>query len=220
MEKLWFLKRIDIMKSLSDEELKDFDRNSFMKNYSKKKLLEIEEGYVYFIKAGNVIIFKEDENKRGIIDILGKGDMFGFLEKDPYEKVQTISETTLCVVKKEYFQKVMEKNIPFNLKVFRFFLKRNYRLEIALSDLLFKNAEERLLSALIKLSERFGVMTKEGFTKIEIPLTHEMIADIVGTSRETISRKISELKKSGKIEVRKKFIIIKTDPENVKRFLS
>jgi CRP/FNR family transcriptional regulator len=64
------------------------------------------------------------------------------------------------------------------------------------------NLEEKILSSLELLANKFGVV-KENFVELELPFTKNDLANLIGVRRETLSRKLSEMKKNNIIEVTK-----------------
>ena len=83
---------------------------------------------------------------------------------------------------------------------------------------LFKNLSPnlRLLSLLKRLSEKFGVETieKSAFVKINIPLTQQNIANMVGSTRETVSSLLNKMRKDGRIITEKRYIYLKKGVDN------
>jgi CRP/FNR family transcriptional regulator len=102
--------------------------------------------------------------------------------------------------------------LTLNFKIRRFLGLKTYNLEISLSELVFKPVKERVISVLKRLADKFGVCTKEpDFVKINIPLTHQILADMAGSSRETVSKIIGELKDKGLLKTERRYILIKRD---------
>ena len=215
MEKLWFIKRIDLFKNLSQELMNSLEENSFMKEFKKNSIITTPENtdYVYLVKSGKVILYREENGKRFITDILKEGEIFGQITECSDEYAQALTDTLLCMINKNFFEKLINQDINLNFQIRKYLGLKKYTLEVALSDIVFKPVEERLLSLLKRLSKKFGVETTEKpeFVKINIPLTHQNIADMIGSSRETVSNLLNKLKKENKIITERKFIYLKKD---------
>jgi CRP/FNR family cyclic AMP-dependent transcriptional regulator len=80
-----------------------------------------------------------------------------------------------------------------------------------IQDLTFLNARERILKILLRLSKEHGTLLPSGEMRINLKLTHQQIADLVGAARETASKILQELQEEGLIIVDQKKIILK-DP--------
>ena len=115
------------------------------------------------------------------------------------------------MIHKNFFEKLINQDINLNFQIRKYLGLKKYTLEVALSDIVFKPVEERLLSLLKRLSEKFGVETTEKpeFVKINIPLTHQNIADMVGSTRETVSGLLNKMRKEGRIIAEKRYIYLK-----------
>ena len=94
---------------------------------------------------------------------------------------------------------VLRLNKMLSLKV--------YELEMMLEDLTFKTVMERLVSLFLKLNEKFGALYK-GSNMIDIPLTHNDIASMIGSTRESTTLALNKLKNQDLIGTVKKRIII------------
>jgi CRP/FNR family transcriptional regulator len=82
-----------------------------------------------------------------------------------------------------------------------------YELEVLLEELTFKTVTERAVSLFLKLNEKFGV-SYQGSDMINIPLTHNDIASMIGSTRESTTLALNKLKSRGLIGSMKKRIII------------
>ncbi|SHN75130.1 Crp/Fnr family transcriptional regulator [Desulfitobacterium chlororespirans] len=80
-----------------------------------------------------------------------------------------------------------------------------------LSDQVFEEAEERIEKLLLALCKNFG-KEESGQVQVDLPLTHQMIADLTGCSRPTVSQIISDLAKKDKLSMERNKIIFKKHP--------
>jgi CRP/FNR family transcriptional regulator, cyclic AMP receptor protein len=85
-----------------------------------------------------------------------------------------------------------------------------------IQDLTFLNARERILKILLRLSKEHGTLLPSGEMQINMRLTHQQIADMVGAVRETVSKILLELQEDGLITVEQKKIMLK-DPTSLER---
>ena len=159
---------------------------------------------IYLLKKGAIKIAEMDSKGNEVIkEILEKGDLFGELTLDSgsstAEYAQAVSkEVVICSFKLADFEKLLE-NYPsvalgFSKMVgFRFTkLKNNY------SNLVFKDVKTRLIYFFIDWAEKDGV-EKKGAYHLENYLTHQNLASLICSTRQTVTEILNELQRSGLI---------------------
>jgi CRP-like cAMP-binding protein len=167
---------------------------------------------VFCINDGIVKVYKTASNgKEQIIRLAKKGDFLGYsslLGEESYSNSATIVEDAkICFVPRESFLKVLVEDNEFHRKVTRALCQDLGLMEEKLTDATQKSIRERLAFTLLKLGETYGIDGGEG-EKIDIVLTREEIAGLVGTATETVIRLLSEFKKDELIEFEGKKIIV------------
>lgn len=168
---------------------------------------------VFCISDGVVKVYKTASNgKEQIIRLAKKGDFLGYaslLGEEAYSNSATIVEdANICFVPRESFLKVLSEDTAFHKRVTKALCNDLGVMESKLTDATQKSIRERLAFTLLKLSETYGIDGKEG-DKIDIVLTREEIAGIVGTATETVIRLLSEFKKDDLIDFDGKKIIVR-----------
>ena len=167
---------------------------------------------IFCISDGVVKVYKTASNgKEQIIRLTKKGDFLGYaslLGEESYSNSATIVEdANICFVPKESFLKVLSDDTEFHRRVTKALCHDLGIMESKLTDATQKSIRERLAFTLLKLSETYGIDGNEG-DKIDIVLTREEIAGLVGTATETVIRLLSEFKKDELIEYQGKKIIV------------
>jgi CRP-like cAMP-binding protein len=167
---------------------------------------------VFCISDGIVKVYKTASNgKEQIIRLAKKGDFLGYaslLGEEAYSNSATIVEdANICFVPRESFLKVLSEDTAFHQRVTKALCNDLGVMESKLTDATQKSIRERLAFTLLKLSETYGIEGKEG-QKIDIILTREEIAGIVGTATETVIRLLSEFKKDEMIDFEGKKVIV------------
>lgn len=141
--------------------------------------------------------------KQFTVDILVDGNIFGETSTlsltDDQIYAEAMVDTYLCTISREQFEQFIEQNPKIALKFITILstrLKELYSLseKIALSDVRY-----RILYLLLKLSEKTG-KRKNDWQTIEMKITHQDLANMIGSTRETTSAVISKLKKEGYIK--------------------
>jgi CRP-like cAMP-binding protein len=204
MDKLLFLSQINLLEELPMEELEVIDKISDMKPVSKGTTIlspHHPSRTLYLLKKGNVRLYRANENgKQFTVDILGDGNIFGetssFSLNDDQVYAEAMTDVYLCVIGKEHFEKLIIQNPKLAVKFIEILTARLKEIYELIEHIALRDVRYRVLSLLLNLSEKFGKRNKEWQT-IDIKVTHHDIATMIGSTRETVSTIISQLKKEG-----------------------
>ena len=217
--KLWYLENFSMLKVLSKEEKEKLDSMAEMRNAPKKQVLYFptdSSNSIYLLKAGKVKISRlTPDGKEIILTILGPGEVFGEMGITGQQEREEIAEVTddaiICVVDINDLQHMMKDNPKFNTEILKFIGFRLKRVQNRLESLIFKNAEQRIRSLIKELAEDHGraIGGDENYREVKLGLTHEDIARLTATSRQTVTSQLNELEKSGLIRYDRKRITIK-----------
>jgi CRP/FNR family transcriptional regulator len=215
-EKLTDLKKIPIFSSLNDDELKEIQPYLIEERFEKKEEI-FSEGdppeWFYILLNGKVKITKLSyDGKEIIIELILPPDFFGGLaviKGFPYpanaiamedvEVLKVSRHDILMII--DRFPNVMydiTSNLGDRIREFHDTLK-----SIAL-----ERVESRIAALLLKLADKFGQKDRQGETVIDMKLTKQDIAEMVGTTGETAIRVMSKFKKSGYISEKDGRIVI------------
>jgi len=154
-----------------------------------------------------------NDGKEVLKAILGKGEIFGELALTGEEKrrdfAQAMDEnTTICQMTIQDMQEMMADNKSLNFKIFKLIGLRIKKLERRVESLVFKDARTRIVEFLKDMAEEKG--QKVGFEMmIKNHLTHKDIANLTGTSRQTVTTVMNELKEKNLINFDRRRILIR-----------
>jgi cAMP-binding proteins - catabolite gene activator and regulatory subunit of cAMP-dependent protein kinases len=206
LDKLQYLSQINLFDELSMKDLMAIDKISHMKPLKKGTLILSPLQRIpalFLLKKGTVRLYRSNEQGKEItVDLLGKGNIFGetssFSLNDDQIYAEAMSDIYLCLISKDEFEDLLEKKPKLAVKFIGILsakLKDTYDMteQIALNDV-----RHRMLALFLKLSEKFGKRQKDWQT-IGVRVTHNDIATMIGSTRETVSAMMSELKKKGLI---------------------
>lgn len=223
--KIWFLENFSILQVLKPEEIKMMDTMAVMTDVPKKQVLYFSEdsaNSIYLLKKGKVKISKiSADGREMIMGILGPGEVFGELSLTGQEKREEIAEVTedavICKVKIKDFEDMMSKNPKFNLQVTKLIGFRLRKIQNRLQNMVFKTSEQRVKGFILEMADEMGrpVRGEENQKVVELKLTHEDIAKLTATSRQTVTTVFSDLEKENIIKYDRKRIYIK-DKEALK----
>ncbi|WP_305982754.1 Crp/Fnr family transcriptional regulator [Roseivirga thermotolerans] len=165
---------------------------------------------IFCINHGKVKVFKMGSNgKEQILFIAKPGDFLGYrslLSEEFYGASATVLEqAAICFIPKSDFFTILNRNPAFFQKLMKAVCKELGVMEEKMAQLAQKSVRERLAATIIMLKETYG-MEGEGSDVIDIALSREDLANIVGTATETVIRLLSEFKSDGLIALKGKKI--------------
>lgn len=217
--KLWHLENFSMLRILSKDEIKAMDRMAVMQHAPRNQVIYFPEdtsNTIFLLKKGKVKISRMAESgKEMILAILGPGDIFGELCITGQVKREEIAEATEDAVIRSVgmsdFQNMMEMNPKFNLQVTKFIGFRLKKMQTRLEGLIFKTAEQRVRYFIKELAEEHGreIMCNPEEREVKMRLTHEDIAKLSATSRQTVTSVLNDLEKHGLISYDRRRIFVK-----------
>jgi CRP-like cAMP-binding protein len=124
------------------------------------------------------------------------------------------SGVRVAVVRKTVLNEVIKRRPKFALKLFTTFSERLRQSEEALESLLYREVSARLATLLSHLGGRFGEPHGSG-TLIMVRLTHQDLAKMIFSTREAVSKVMSEFQRAGLIEIRSRRIVVNRQLETL-----
>lgn len=214
-EKVWYLKKINIFSNLEPSEMDYIVKNSKMKNFKKGSTIyfgESDHDKIFFLKKGKVKLLKIDTSgKEMVYAILKENEIFGSLSQlkknIDNEFAEALSDTLVCYVKKNLFFNFIKNKPSLVLHLNRLLSRKVFDLELLVEELTFRSVMDRIISLFIKLNEKFGA-NYHGNILINLSLTHNDIASMVGATRESTTIALNILKGKKLINSERKKIII------------
>ena len=196
------LKRLTVFSGLSVEDLEKITEISIERRYKKNMMvfMEGEPGDAfYYVKSGKVKIYRSYEDGREhIVHILGEGDVFGeatLFSGIAYPASASVYEDSVIgVIKNSDLEKLISQSPGLSLKIIKLLASKLVQAQHKIRDLTFNDVFSRTAAQLLKLADDHGKQTDEGI-KINIPLSRQELADMAGTTRETVSRVLSKFRK-------------------------
>lgn len=182
---------------LSETELNDFDRQKQCIVFKKGQTIFHENSFptgIYCINEGKVkIVHIGSDGKDQIVRLTMNGDIIGYralLSGDQYTaNAIAIEDTKVCFIPKETFFSSLKQNANLSTEVIKMLAVELGHAEQTITDIAQKNVRERMAEALLLLKEKYG-LEPDGAT-INIILSREDIASLVGTATETAIRLLS-----------------------------
>jgi len=203
-----FLKYVPIFADLDSETLEKISKLGKMKTFYKESVifLEQESGSAMFVIAsGKVKVSRVSEDGREIIlTILSESDFFGEMAildgLSRSANVTAMEDTSLFIIQRSDFISLLYEHPEVSIALLLELTKRLRAADVKIKSLSLKDAEGKVATVILQLADDMGKI-KQGNVEIEkLPLQQDL-ANMAGTSRETISRTLHSFAKKNLIEM-------------------
>ncbi|MGD2252958.1 MAG: Crp/Fnr family transcriptional regulator [Anaerolineales bacterium] len=210
MNKLKALSQIEIFRDLSPQEMEEVDRAITMSTCEPGRVFYAPEetGEVLFLlKSGRVQLYRlSPDGKKLVVAVLEQGAIFGEMSLVGQGMHNTFAEAiepcTLCAMSRADVERLILSKPKVGVRILEIMARRLSESETKLEELAFKSIPGRLASLLLKLSE------KADPGNLVLGYTHQDLAEMVGTYRETTTQTLNEFKNRGLIAIARKRITI------------
>jgi CRP/FNR family transcriptional regulator, cyclic AMP receptor protein len=219
---LWYFESVNLYNTLCPHKVKAMAGKHVFINYKKDQFIYLAEAaatHIYMIVSGRVKIGRYlDDGKEITTAILSTGEIFGELalagEETRRDFAQAIDDCVICPLSLEEMKMLMWDNKELSFKMLKFVGLRLMKLERKLELLVFKDARTRVVEFIKDAAAWKG--KKVGFeTLIQTKLTHQDIASLTGTSRQTVTTILNDLKDKNLINFDRRRILVR-DLESLK----
>ncbi len=213
---------VPIFMSLRAEELEKIDSLIQKKEYSKGEIIFLEGGpanHLYIVRRGRIKLYEASKDGRQqIVRLLEEGDFFEELSlfNDVLHSVnaEALEDTGICLLPKEDFKNLIRQNPEMSLGIMQTMSRRLAYAEKFIGNLTLKNIEERIASWLMVLADKKGTLTPRGI-EVSINLSRQELANLLGTTQETLSRKLTKMRDEDIIAARGQKIIVILDKKKL-----
>ena len=170
------------------------------------------DDHLYFLLEGTVRLYKiYGAYREATVALLTDGDIFGelsFQETSGQNAfAEAVADARVVVVRKSVLNEVIKRRPEFALKLFSSFSERLRQSDETISSLLNSEVSARLATLLSHLGDRFGEPHGSG-TVLKVRLTHQDLANMIFSTREAVSKEMSEFQRAGLIETRNHRIVL------------
>lgn len=200
-QSFWYLENIDVTGILCptkiDQAKNDLSHRTFKKG-DYIYMPEDQSDKIYFIMEGRIKIGAYSDSGREITKaILGKGEVFGELalagEKQRRDFAYVMEDTATCITTLEEMRGLMRENKGLHMFFMRMLGSRVLEMEQRLESLVFKDSRSRIVEFIIDLVAKKG--QRVGYEMlVRRFLTHQEIANLTATSRQTVTTVLNELR--------------------------
>lgn len=180
--------------------------------YKKGQTIFHEGAYpfgIYCINSGKIkLSHSGDDGREQIIRLVKTGDIVGYkalLSGERYTATAiALEDASVCFIPKDLFMSILQKDASLSFEMMRILSSELRKAELRITHLAQKPVRERLAETLLFIKETYGL--EEDEQTLNVRLSREEIANLVGTATESAIRLLSEFKKDGIIELQGKKI--------------
>ncbi|WP_276503964.1 Crp/Fnr family transcriptional regulator [Terrimonas pollutisoli] len=211
----WNFKSESVLADLPTEDYALLTAHKSEQLYAKGEII-FREGStpsgIFFITEGKIKKYKVDkEGKEQIIYVANTGELIGYhaiLAEDRYpDSAATLEESRIAFIPKEDFMAALHQSEILSRRLLKTLSHEFAVLANSLSMFAQKSVRERLALQLIVLREKYKVNFQPGMP-VEINMSRDDLANLVGTARENIVRVLGEFKEANILETRGRKIIV------------
>jgi CRP-like cAMP-binding protein len=205
------LRRVPLFESLSEPDLQSFAELVRERSYPKGSVIVFEDDpgdALYVVAAGQVkVVLVAEDGREVILSVLGPGNFFGemaILDEGPRSAhVIAMEESNLLILRRDDFYGRLRAMPEVAISLLKEISRRLRRADEKIGSLVLLDVNGRLAHLLLRLAD------EEQGDRITRRLTHHTIAQMIGSSRETVSRAMRVLVERSVIEVTRSDILLR-----------
>jgi len=219
---LWYLKKIPLLAELGPEGLARLAERVEQREIRRREVVYMNGDpgeALYFVNGGRIKISKVTRDGKSLtLFYCGPSELFGegcLVDGGPRtEMAEAVENAMLTQIDRGDFERLLTSHAHLGAAMTRLMVQRRKDLETKVEALVFRDVTSKLAELLIKLGGEYGVDDARG-TLVALKITHQELANLIGSTRETVSLTLSQFK-------RKKFIctegrkVIISDTEGLK----
>jgi len=206
-----FLATVPLLSRIAPDELRRFGEVTREKQYPKGSVILFEDDpgdSLFIVRSGRVkVVLVSEDGREVILGVLGVGEHFGELslidDQPRSAHVIAMEDSTLLVLRRDDFRRRIEANPGVAWALLAELSRRLRRADGKIGGLVLLDVPGRIARLILDAADEGGSAT------IERPLTHQVIAQMIGASRETVSRTMREFQDAGLLAVSHRRITVR-----------
>ncbi len=217
---LWYIRNVDLFRNLPEGDLELLAQEAKLVEFGRgQEICASGTGnvFAYIIKEGNVrLIMHSPSGKELTVAILKPGDVIGgadlFGTETGGESAEALSPCTLYQVSVDLLKKLARERPDFSLRINKEVNKSRMLVMNRMQDVLFLTVQERLARLVLRLADEFPGTTTSGKRFVNIRLTHQELADLIGANREAVSATLIKFRKAKCVQSIHGFLVLSNEP--------
>ncbi len=216
-EKVGLLSEVALFAGLSDADMQAIGHATTMTHCVRgQQILSPDDppDRIHIIKKGRIRVYRmSPDGKQLTLDIYEKGTILGDMsvlgqDRLPEAYAEAIDEGVICTIAPDELNRLIERYPVVGVNIIRHLSRRLQAAERELEAMAYQRVDQRLAHKLLDLAQRFGVKTERG-TLIEARLTQQELAEMIGTTRETLAHTLADFRRLGLLEASKHSVVIR-----------
>jgi CRP-like cAMP-binding protein len=216
-EKIGLLRELELFAGLSEADIEAIGHATTMTHCQPGQLIlspDDPPDRIHILKRGRVRVYRiSPDGKQLTLDIYERGTILGDMRLLGQERVaeayaETLDEAVICTITPDELRRLIERYPVIAVNIISHLSRRLQEAERELEAMAYQRVGQRLARKLLDLAERFGVPTRRG-TLIGARLTQQELAEMIGTTRETLAHTISDFRRRGLLETLRQQVVIR-----------
>jgi CRP-like cAMP-binding protein len=203
---LWYLRKIPLLSDVSSETAQKLLKTMELREIRRRQVVYLpgDPGdAVYFVNGGRLKVSKVTrDGKELTLAYRVPGEIFGelcLIEGGPREEMAEAMENALIsVVDRVLFEQILNKEGVIGTRLVKVIAQRRREVENKIEQLIFKDVNAKLAELLLRLGDEYGIEDSRGVL-VALKITHQEMANLIGSTRETVSLTLSQFKRKGLI---------------------
>ena len=208
IEQFWHLKNVALFEHLSPADIQLLESNSRIRQLRRGETVyapsDSAEGVLLLVSGRIKISQRNADGKQTILTLIEPGELFGELAildgQVRGEYAEAVMNSQVVFIPKPLLLTLMGRYPEVSVGISKIIGFRRQRIERRMRNLLFQSNRKRLIHLLLELVERYGQPT-DGGVRLNIKLTHLEMANVIGSTRETVTVVLGQLQHEGLIRV-------------------
>jgi len=215
-QQLWYVRECSLFQRLSAQQLNRLEQHARMREFPRHSTIflptDVADG-VFLLGQGRVRICSNTaDGKQAILAFIDPGEVFGELSLiqggEREERAEAAIDSMVFLLPGDELRQMLEESAALSLGVTKLIGLRRKRIERRLRNLLFRSNRDRLGHLLLELTEQYGKTTADGVL-LEIKLSHQELASIIGVTRETVTTLLGEMQQEGLLQISRQKVVIR-----------
>jgi CRP/FNR family cyclic AMP-dependent transcriptional regulator len=216
-EKLGLLRELQLFRGLSQRDVEAIGHSVAMTHCHRgQQVLSPDDlpERIHIIKKGRVRVYRvTPDGKQLTLDIYEAGTILGDMallgqDRLPETYAEAVDDAVICTLSPDELRSLIQRYPVIGINVIGHLSRRLRDAERELESMAFARVDQRLARKLIDLSQRFGIKTARG-TLIRARLTQQELAEMIGTTRETLAHTLSDMRRQGLLDASGQSVVIR-----------
>ena len=208
-EKLGLLRELDLFRGLSAADLEAIGHATNLTRCGRGSVIVSPDDppeRIHILKSGRVRLYRiSPDGKQLTLDIVDPGTILGDMALLGQPRIsegyaETLGEAVVCTISADELRRLVERFPVIGLNIIGHLADRLREAERELESMAFESVAQRFARRLLDLADRYGDPASDGRTLIRQRFTQQELAEMVGTTRETLAHVLADFRRRGLLE--------------------